>query len=250
MHCPQAATNLVSIQRFCLDNHCYFILTASHYYVFDLQTQALLLEGKSENDMNPLQLGKKSHRGSKAFTTMLGIKITPLVWHFRLGHPSTEVVTRVVQNNKLHVTDLQFNKTHVCDSCQLGKAKKLPFQPSTRVSNSPLSLIHYDLWTSPISSVSGYKYYVLFVDDYSRFSWIYPLQNKSDTYSAFIQFKALVENQFSTTINNSNQMVGVSSPLISSNLFLTNMALSTEKVVLTLHPKWPCRKKIEAYIGN
>jgi hypothetical protein len=87
MHCPKAAANLVSIQRFCLDNHCYFILIASHFYITDLQTQALLLEGKSENDMYPLQLGEKSHRGSKAFTAALGIKTTPLVWHFRSGTP-------------------------------------------------------------------------------------------------------------------------------------------------------------------
>jgi hypothetical protein len=88
LHCPKAAANLISIQCFCLDNHYYFILTATHFYIFDLQTQALLLEGKSENDMYPIQLGKKSHRGSKAFITMLGIKTTPLVWHFRLDtHP-------------------------------------------------------------------------------------------------------------------------------------------------------------------
>jgi hypothetical protein len=48
--------------------------------------------------------------------------------------------------------------------------------------------------------MSGYKYYVLFVDDYSRYSWIYPLHAKFETFATFLKFKALVENQFSTTI--------------------------------------------------
>jgi hypothetical protein len=152
--------------------------------------------------MCPLQLGKKSHRGSKAFTATLGIKTTPLAWHFRSGHPFTEVVTRVVQSNKLpvFVYDSNINKNSVCASCQFGKATKLPFHPSTRISHSPLELVHSDIWTSPIPSMSGYKYYALFVDDFSRFSWIYPLHTKSETFATFVQFKNLVENQFSTTI--------------------------------------------------
>jgi len=91
LHCPQAAANLISIQRFCLDNDCYFILTASHYYIIDLQTQTLLLEGKSENGMYPLRFGKKSHEGNKGFTALLGIKTNTLVWHLRLGHPALKL---------------------------------------------------------------------------------------------------------------------------------------------------------------
>jgi hypothetical protein len=49
LHCPQAFTNLLSIQKFCTDNHCYFILTASNYFVKDLLTYATLLEGRNEN---------------------------------------------------------------------------------------------------------------------------------------------------------------------------------------------------------
>jgi hypothetical protein len=168
LHCSKAAVNLISIQCFCLDNDCYFILTSTRYYILDMQIQALLLEGKSENGMYPIRRGKKSHKGSKAFTTALGIKTTPLVWHFRLGHPSSEVVNRVVQENKLPISTVDINKTSLCTSCQLGKSKKLLFHSSNRIFESPLHLIHTDIWTCPILSMSGYKYYALFVDDYSR----------------------------------------------------------------------------------
>lgn len=54
-YCPQAFANLLSIHKFYLDNSCYFILTSSHYFVKDLLTHKVLLEGKSENGLYPVQ---------------------------------------------------------------------------------------------------------------------------------------------------------------------------------------------------
>jgi transposase InsO family protein len=236
LHCPQAAANLVSIQRFCLDNECYFILTATHYYIIDLQTQTLLLEGKSENGMYPLRFGKKLQEGSKGFTALLGIKTNSLVWHYRLGHPSSEIVTRVIKENKLPLSsssDLNKDSTdihlNVCASCQLGKAKKTPFQASNRVSESPFQLIHTDLWTSPIPSISGFKYYVAFIDDYSRFTWIYPLHHKSETFDIFAKFKVLVENQFSTKIKQLQSDGGGEYTSLQFQSFLTQHGIQFRK---------------------
>jgi len=102
-----------------IDNVCYFILTTTQYYVIDLQTQTILLEGKSEIGMYPLQFGKETHRGSKAFSTVLGIKTSSLVWHFRLRRPSSKIVSRLVKKNELTLSYSDLN-TIVCASCQLG----------------------------------------------------------------------------------------------------------------------------------
>jgi hypothetical protein len=80
------------------------------------------------------------------------------------------------------------------------KVKKLPFHCSSRIYVAPLDLIHTEIWTTHVHSISGLKYYVIFIDDYSRYSWIYPLQLKSEVLTKFVQFKLLVENQFSTKI--------------------------------------------------
>jgi len=50
------------------------------------------------------------------------------------------------------------------------KVKRLPFNSSSRILVHPLELIHTDIWTSPIKYVSGVKYYVIFIDDFSRYS--------------------------------------------------------------------------------
>ena len=64
-----------------------------------------------------------------------------------------------------------------------------------------LELIHTDLWgPSPTISRNGYKYYISFIDDYSRYTWIYPLKLKSEAFEVFKLFKLQRENQFNTKV--------------------------------------------------
>ena len=57
----------------------------------------------------------------------------------------------------------------VCHSCPLGKHVRLSFIDSMFMSTKLFDIIHSDLWTSPVSSPLGYKYYVLFLDNYNNF---------------------------------------------------------------------------------
>ena len=55
--------------------------------------------------------------------------------------------------------------------------------------------VHCDLWgPSHVSSIQGFRFYVVFIDHYTRFSWFYPLRNKSDFYEIFLKFQALAQN--------------------------------------------------------
>jgi hypothetical protein len=199
LHCPKVSANLLSINHFCIDNHCYFILTGSSYFIKDILTGTTLLEGPSEAGLYPIYLKRTSLNKCCDLTAFVGIKATFDVWHSRLGHPADPVVHRLVTSQSLPVSSTLV-KSHLCSSCQLRKCKKLPFAESTRESTSPLQIIHSDVWSSPIISINGYQYYVIFIDDYSRFSWMYPLHQKSDVFNYFVQFKNLVENLFSCTI--------------------------------------------------
>ena len=88
-----------------------------------------------------------------------------------------------------------------CSFCILGKFAKLPFATVEHTSNAPFQIIHSDIWgPSSILFFHGYRYFVVFIDDFTRFSWIYFLKNKSDVYDIFLNFKALIETQFSTKI--------------------------------------------------
>jgi hypothetical protein len=61
-------------------------------------------------------------------------------------------------------------------------------------------LIHCDLWTSPIVSVSGFKYYLVILDDCSHFLWTFPLRVKSDAFPTISHFFAHVSTQFACTV--------------------------------------------------
>ena len=80
------------------------------------------------------------------------------------------------------------------------KSHKLPFSNSSLVSHSPLEIIFSNVWTSPIYSVDGFKYYVIFVDHFSKYIWFYPLKQKSNVCDIFVRFKGLVENYFKAKI--------------------------------------------------
>lgn len=79
-------------------------------------------------------------------------------------------------------------------------AKNLPFIDYIRQKFRPLALLHFDVWISPVTSVGGCRFYVLFVDDFSRFTWTYPIRYKYDEFVIFRKYKALVENPFSCQI--------------------------------------------------
>ena len=62
-------------------------------------------------------------------------------------------------------------------------------------------MIHSDVWgISPIISHANYKYFVTFIDDYSKYTWIYFLRSKSEVFSVFKTFVAYIETQFSSNI--------------------------------------------------
>ena len=86
------------------------------------------------------------------------------IWHQRLGHPSPHVLNSLLSNCNLSVS--MKSRLSFCTACKLGKAHALPFSLSGSHSKHPLELIHSDLWGP---SLTGHRYYIIFVDDFSRF---------------------------------------------------------------------------------
>jgi hypothetical protein len=61
-------------------------------------------------------------------------------------------------------------------------------------------LLHLDLWTSPVISVSGLKCYLIILDDFTHYLWTFPLKQKSDTFANVSNFFAYVTTQFRYTV--------------------------------------------------
>ncbi|GJU75919.1 ribonuclease H-like domain-containing protein [Tanacetum coccineum] len=81
-------------------------------------------------------------------------------WHQHLGHPGSEVLRRLVSNNFISCNK---EKPHVlCHACQQDKHVRLPFVSSDTMVTSCFDIIHSDVWTSSIPSLSGFKYCLVF----------------------------------------------------------------------------------------
>ncbi|KAL5825807.1 hypothetical protein ACOSQ3_021870 [Xanthoceras sorbifolium] len=84
-----------------------------------------------------------------------------------------------------------------CDSYKCAKMHQFPFESSTIRTFNPLELVFSDVWgPAPISSSQGYKYFVNFINFHTRYTWIYPLREKSEVISVFKLFKTAAELLF------------------------------------------------------
>jgi hypothetical protein len=93
------------------------------------------------------------------------------------------------------IHDFSIEQQGVCKGCTLSKHAKAAFPSSEHRSKEILDLVHSDVFRPmSIASIIGSMYYVSFIDDFSRKTWIYFLNTKDLVTSRFKEFKALVEN--------------------------------------------------------
>ena len=68
-------------------------------------------------------------------------------------------------------------------------------------SSSRFQLVHFDVMgPTRTASYSGFRYMMIIVDDFSRYSWVYFLENKNEALNHFMQFKLMVENEYKSVI--------------------------------------------------
>jgi hypothetical protein len=119
-----------------------------------------------------------------------------MLWHERMGHIGEKGLRAM--HNKGMVEDFPECNLEVnfCEHCIYGKQSRVRFPSGVTRENGILELVHSDVF-GPVSvpSLGGSLYYVSFIDDFSRKTWIYFLRKKSEVFKKFKEFKSLVENQ-------------------------------------------------------
>lgn len=120
------------------------------------------------------------------------------IWHRRLAHINRNDLNKmkngIVEGLSYPDTnDIRMNK---CVTCCEGKQMRLPFHHVGQISTETLQIIHTDV-CGPMEtkSIGGAQYFVLFIDDHSRMTFIYFLKHKNEVFNIFKNFKAMAENQ-------------------------------------------------------
>jgi GAG-pre-integrase domain len=190
LHVPSISKPLLSISQLTTDNVASVDFLADSCFIKDLSSNKVLLKGIKINGLYIV---------SSTSPQALQCTKEPIsLWHQRLCHTSEASLQHLISAKTLSCIQTKLSS---CNSCCLAKSHRLPFPTSDTIASVLLQLIHCDVW-GPSSVVSnlGYRYYVMFTDHFSRFSWIYFCSHKSDVTSIFTQFKLLVENVLDSKI--------------------------------------------------
>jgi hypothetical protein len=157
--------NLLFIRCFTTDNWCSMEFDPFGLSMKDLSTRNVITRCDSSGPLYTMCLPSRSTPSSfvVAPTTLVASAST---WHRRLDHPGVDTMYKLSNASSIicsrHTHDL-------CHACQLGRHTHMPFVNSTSCVDNNFDLIHYDLWISPIVSISGCKYYLVILDDRSHF---------------------------------------------------------------------------------
>nr|GEV29349.1 retrotransposon protein, putative, Ty1-copia subclass [Tanacetum cinerariifolium] len=122
-----------------------------------------------------------------------------LLWHCRLRHISKKRIEKLQHDGLLDSSDLRaFEK---CVSCMYGKMARKPYTHQMERAKDLLGLIHTDVCgLFKIMSRQGASYFITFIDNFSRYGYVYLLKHKHEVFETFKVFQKEVENQLGKTI--------------------------------------------------
>ncbi|KAK2391898.1 putative mitochondrial protein [Trifolium repens] len=183
---PGSPFNLISISKLTSSLNCSITFCSNSFSIQERGTRKTIGTGFESQGLYYL------HNQS---STICGVSASPDIIHRRLGHPSLDKL-------KVLIPHLSHLKSLNCESCQLGKHVRASFPSSAnKRSMSPFDIVHSDVWgPSRVPSNLGYRYYVTFIDDFSRCTWITLLKDRSQLFGAFQTFCSEIRNQFGKTI--------------------------------------------------
>lgn len=192
---PKFLLNLLSISHLTKTLNCYVTFFPSYCVFQDMATKRTIGLGHENNGLYILDSSSSVATSAiKGNTSSIPDELS--LWHRRLGHLSFPVIRKMFP----HISFLSLDI--FCEPYQLIKHCKSTYPNSiNKKSSVPFSLVHSNVWgPAPTISLSSFKYFVTFVDDCSRATWLYLLKHKSDVTVAFKSFPSMVCTQFNTKI--------------------------------------------------
>jgi hypothetical protein len=192
---PDLVQSLLFVRCFTTDNWCSMEFDPFGLSVKDLTTRNVIVRSNSTDPLYTMRLPNSFTSPSTAVTA--DAIVTPTTWHRRLGHPGPDMLSSLSRSSFINYKS---SPHELCHACQLAKHTRLPFTSSMHRVDKPFNLVHLDLWTSPIVSVLGYKYYLVILDDCTHYLWTFSLKLKSDIFTTLSNFFAYVSTQFDCTV--------------------------------------------------
>ncbi|RVW36762.1 Retrovirus-related Pol polyprotein from transposon RE1 [Vitis vinifera] len=187
LYTPECPFNLISISKITRTLNCSITFSDKFVTLQDRSTGKTIGIGRESQGLY--------HLTSDSSPAVCISTDAPLLIHNRLGHPSLSKFQKMVPR-------FSTLSSLPCESCQLGKHTRVSFPK--RLNNrakSPFELVHTDVWgPCRTASTLGFQYFVTFIDDYSRCTWLFLMKNRAELFSIFQKFYTEIQTQFNISI--------------------------------------------------
>lgn len=194
--------NLLSVSQITTALFCVVIFWPEFCVFKDIQTRQTIgcgtrrgklyyldLESKSSDKLRQA-LTVNSHEGGKK-------KSNIWLWHRRLGHASFGYLKKLFPSLLVKVDVSNFQ----CDVCELAKSHRASFPLILNKSPIPFMIIHSDVWgPSKVLPLGGSRWFVTFIDDCTRMTWVCSMKSKSDVNLLFKKFHKMVCTQYNAHV--------------------------------------------------
>lgn len=192
LYIPELSTNLLSVSQL-VKNGCQVNFHETGCNIYNKEKQ-LVATARLTNNMYKLNIVV-----GDAYVATTNSSETLDVWHRRMGHLNYNDVKKL--ENCTEGVKVTNSDSKTCIPCIEGKQTRFSFKNEGSRATSQLEVIHSDL-CGPMecNSLGGAKYFITFIDDYSRKVYVYFLKNKLDVTKVFHDFKCEVENELGKRI--------------------------------------------------
>lgn len=194
LHVPKLHSNLLSVSKL-VNERCKVNIFANGGTI---HAPSDVLLAKASQELNLFFITfKRVFEAEVASIAQSDAKMN--LWHQRMGHlniKSVKTLTSMVEGMDLHEAHVD-TSVFPCEACIQGKQTCVPFSTqSVSRANKVLELVYSDVCgTMRTTSLGGSRFFLTFIDDFSRKVWVYPLKAKSECFARFLEWKALVEAQ-------------------------------------------------------
>ncbi|KAK2413561.1 putative mitochondrial protein [Trifolium repens] len=199
---PSFTVNLISVTKLLTSLDCHITFHPNNCLIVQNSTKKMIGTAERHGDLYALQVHAPVSLLSPMFScnSVSNNMDDASLWHCRLGHIS-DSIHKCIASKFPFIAYKNHNKNTPCDVCHFSKQRILPYPNSITHSSNIFDLLHADIWGPYATpSVSGHRYFLTLVDDYSRFTWIILMKFKSETRNHIINFVSYIENQFNTKL--------------------------------------------------
>jgi hypothetical protein len=186
--------NLLSVSQTC-DKSLFMIFDSKGFQIRDIKSNKLVgTTTRTSRNIYILEEEKEK--------CYLGSEDESWLWHKRLGNINFENLIQLNKKEAIRYLPVIKNfSSSVYKQCQHGKQTRVKFKTKEHSTTKKLEIVHADVCgPMRIVGLKGERYFLLFVDDFTRMTWMFLLKKKSGTFSCFQTLKESTENEFDMKI--------------------------------------------------